>query len=553
MRPFLDRFSIACPDFPRRLVFDRGARCRLVPRTQLRADLIQAKWAVRTVCFALFVLLTACQGRKEAGPGQAADTLRVVTPFRVQSLEPARPASYFLTEFALAELPLILSAGGKLEPHLLESYARIDDRNWRLALRPNIKFQNGKPLMAAAMNRQLERSASAKAVLPDTKITVTGERELTLTTARPDPTVPAALADELVFPIYDVEAVEAANGDNAKLIACGCFTGPYRAASLDERELRMTRYDEYWQGRPPLTEVSIRFIGDPQARILAARNDEADIALYPPSEAQQMLAGGGGAFFVTNPRSHGGPRIFLNIRRHPFDETAVRCAFSLGINYESLARDVMEGIGETATGFYPPVYPWAIQNQKSDAAEAKRLLEEAGWSASSDGLRARNNQPLEITLLVYPQQPDWAKIATAIQAQLREIGFRLRIRQVEDINAAMKSQTDWHCSINSPGLVTTGGAPDPFLRDHLHSRGERNFGGVNDAELDRLLDQLSSTFDEARRAEILKRIQQIVIAEKVYEVRPVFLRSRVVVGKHWRGYQPSPQLHHITWETKPDR
>lgn len=516
-----------------------------------------AKRAMRISCFAFFVLLTACQGRKEADPGQVADTLRVVTSFRVQSLEPARPASYFLTEFALGELPVMLSAEGKLEPHLLESYARIDERNWRLVLRPNIKFQNGKPLtaaaMAAAMNRQLERSASAKAVLPDAKITVTGERELTLTTARPDPTVPAALADELVFPIYDVEAVEAANGDNAKLIASGCFTGPYRAVSLDERELRMVRFDEYWQGRPPLTEVSIRFIGDPQARILAVQNDEADIALYPPSEAQQMLAGAGGAFFVANPRSHGGPRIFLNVRRHPFDEAAVRRAFSLGVNYESLARDVMEGIGETATGFYPPVYPWAIQNQKSDAAEARALLDEAGWRAGNDGVRARNNQPLEITLLVYPQQPDWAKIATAMQGQLAEIGFRLRIRQVEDINAAMKSLTDWHCSINSPGLVTTGGAPDPFLRDHLHSRGERNFGGLNDAELDRLLDELGSTFDEARRTETLKRIQQIVVAEKVYEVRPVFLRSRVVVGKRWRGYQPSPQLHHITWETKPDR
>lgn len=516
-----------------------------------------AKRATSVACFAFFILLAACQGRKVAAPEQAADTLRIVTSFRVQSLEPARPASYFLVEFALAELPLVLQADGSLKPHLLESYARVDERNWRLILRPNISFQNGRPLtaaaMAAAMNRQLERSASAKAVLPSTKVAVSGERELTLTTAHPDSTVPAALADELVFPIYDVEALEAAEADNTKLIACGCFTGPYRAVSLDERELRMERFDQYWQGPPPLAFVSIQFIGDPQARILAVQNDEADIALYPPSEAQRMLAGQTNAFFVTSARGHGGPRIFLNLRRAPFDEAAVRHAFSLAVNYESLARDVMEGIGETATGFYPPIYPWAAQNQKTDAAEAKRLLDEAGWRAGGDGVRAKNGRPLKITLLVYPQQPDWAKIATAMQAQLAEVGFRLRIRQVEDINAAMKSESDWSCSINSPGLVTTGGAPDPFLREHLHSKGERNFGGVNDAELDRLLDELGSAFDEARRNEILRRVQQIVIAERVYEARPVFLRARVVVGKRWRGYRPSPQLHHITWETRPDR
>ena len=41
-------------------------------------------------------------------------------------------------------------------------------------------------------------------------------------------------------------------------------------------------------------------------------------------------------------------------------------------------------------------------------------------------------------MLVYPQQPDFATLATAIQAQLREAGFRIQVRQVEDINAAMR-------------------------------------------------------------------------------------------------------------------
>ncbi|MBX3277608.1 MAG: hypothetical protein KF868_06345 [Acidobacteria bacterium] len=507
------------------------------------------------VCITFCAFLISCHGRKETAPERSADALRILTPFRVQSLEPAHPASYFLVEFALAELPMVLQDDGALRPHLLESCERLDGRNWRLILRPNIRFQNGRPLtaeaLAAAMNRQLERSASARAVLPGAGVAVRGEREVILSTQRPDPTVPAALADEQVFPVYDVEALDAARGDDAKLIACGCFTGPYRAAALDERELKMVRFDGYWQGRPRLQSVSVRFIGDPQARIMSVQNDEADIALYPPSEAQLMLRGASNAFFTTSAWSRGGPRIFLNTRRPPFDELAVRRAFSLSVGYESLARDIVEGVGEAATGFYPPVYPWAVQNQKTDAAEAERLLDEAGWR-SNGGVRAKNGRRLEITLLTYPQQPDWTKIATALQSQLAGTGFMLRIRRVEDINAAMKLQDDWHCSINSPGLVTTGGAPEPFLREHLHSKGERNFGGVNDAELDRLLDELGSEFDETRRNDILRRIQQIVIAERVYEVRPVFLRARVVVGARWRGYRPSPLLHHVDWETGPD-
>jgi peptide/nickel transport system substrate-binding protein len=507
--------------------------------------------------FATFCLALLCNCGKRDAKTANDNTLRIVTSFRIQSLEPARPASYFLVEFAMAELPLMLDAEGKLRPHLLESYERIDPRNWRLRLRPNIRFQNGKPLtaaaMAAAMSRQLRESASTRAALPGATVQAKSEGEVLLTTAQPDATVPAALADELVFPIYDVEAVEAAQGQPARLLASGCFTGPYQPARLDERELRLTRFGQYWQGRPPLDAVSIRFISDPQARVLAVQNDEADLALYPPSEAQRMLAGAANAFFVTSARSHGGPRILLNLRNAPFDEVAVRQAFRLALDYESLARDVMDGIGETATGFYPSVYSWAVANQKSDPAEAGRLLDAAGWQINAAGPRMKNGRPLEIVFLTYPQQPDWAKIATAMQAQLAAIGFRVRIQQVDDINAAMKSRAEWHCSINSPGLVTTGGAPDPFLRDHLHSRGERNYGGVQDAELDGLLDELGTAFDEARRTELLRRIQQIVIADKVYEVRPVFLRARVVAGARWRGYRPSSQLHHITWETQAEK
>ena len=497
--------------------------------------------------------LTACQ-RQPVNRNPTA--LRMVTSFKINNLVPTDPRAFFLPEFGVAELPLRLDDVGQLQPWLLESYAQKDDRNWRLTLRPNVTFQNGKPLtataLAAAMNHQLTHSASTQAALPGARAVVTGERDVTLTTVQPDATVPNALADELVFPIYDVAAVEAAGNDPAKLIGSGCFTGPYKVISLDEREMRMLRFDGYWRGQPPLTEVSLRFVSEAQARVMAVQNDEADIALYPPSEAQRLLAGRTDAFFKTSMKSFGGPRLLLNVRRKPLDEFAVRRAFSLSVNYQSLATDILESSSEVATGFYPPVWPWAVPNQKTDLNEARRLLEQAGWASNGNEPRVKDNTPLEITLLTYPQQPDFAPLATAMQAQLREAGFRVQIRQVEDINAALREGSEWHAAFHSPGLVTTGGAPDSFLREPLTSQGERNFGGVNDAELDRLVNELSLTFDPQHRKDLLARIQQIVIAERVYEIRPVFMRSRVVVGRRWQHYQPSPQLHHITYETRPD-
>lgn len=486
---------------------------------------------------------------------QSKRNLRIATSYKIQNLDPLKSAHYFLVEYGVAELPLLLDDDNNIQPWVLESYAPIDELNWRLTLRPNVKFQNEKPLtaeiLAAAMNRQLERSPSTKAVLPNATVKVSGEWEVVLTTKIPDPNVPAALADEAVFPIYDVEAVEAAGDDREKLMKSGAYTGAYRIVSLDDRQMILAPNENYWRGKPPLESVIIKFVPDAQARILAVQNNEADVALYMPTEAKRMLVNQQNAFFVTGEKSGGGPRVFFNVRRPPFDNAAVRRAFSLGINYESLAKNVMDGVFETATGFYAPSYSWAINNQKTDVEQAKKTLDEAGWKLNADNLRYKNNQPLEAVFLVYPQQPDWTTLATAMQAQLREIGFNIKIRQVDDINQAMKNFSDWNAGIISPGILTTGGAPEPLLREFLSSAGETNYGGISDAELDKLIDELSRTFDKARRTELLRRIQQIVIEEKTYEARPVFVRSRIVVGKRFRNYKPSPHLRHVTFETRP--
>lgn len=483
------------------------------------------------------------------------NSVTFATSFKVQNLDPLKSAHYFLIEYGVAETPLFIDDDANIKPHLLASYALIDERRWRLIIRPNVRFHNGKILsaekFAAAMNRQLENSPATKSVLPAASVRVVSETELVLITENPEPNVPGALADEAVFPIYDVESIEPAGSDAEKIIASGSYTGPYQLKSLDDRDMRLEKFTDYWQGAPPLDAVVVRFVPDVQARILTVQTGEADIALYPPTEAKRMLENNPGATFVVTERAGGGPRLFFNTRRPPFDDANARRAVSLGINYQSLAKDVLDSVYETANGFYPPQYAWAIANQRTDAPEAKRLLDEAGWKENAEKQRSKNGANLTVVLIVHPQQPDWVTIATAIQAQLRLIGFDVKIRQVEDINATLKNSSEWNLAISSPGIVTGGGAPDPDLRDYFSTGAPKNHGGVSDTELDRLISDLSVTFDTEQRKNLLRRIQQIVIAEKAFEARPVFSRSKAIVGRRFKNYRPSPRLHHVTFQLKP--
>lgn len=306
--------------------------------------------------------------------------------------------------------------------------------------------------MAGAINWQLENSAGAKASLPGARAEAVDVYELRLITANPEPTMPALLADEGVFPIHDVATVQSVGEDYAALAGKGIYTGPYAIASHSAAEIVLERFDGYWRGKPALPGVIITRVPDVQARILAVQNGEADIALYPPTEVKRTLAGSDNAFFRTPQQGLSDLRLMFNLDTPPFDERAVRLAFIKGIDYIALGNEVMDGVYTPATGFFPPVVPYLVNNLTTDLTGAQRLLDEAGWLPRGDGIREKDGQPLRIVMAIYPQQPDLVPVSIALQAQLRELGFDIQIQSVDDINEAMRNDLiPWNA-----GLVFLG-------------------------------------------------------------------------------------------------
>ncbi len=482
--------------------------------------------------------------------------LRIVTSFQIASLDPIEEG-FWMPEFGVAELMMQFRADGQHYPWLLESIEQIDDTTWELRVREGITFQNGNPLtaggLAALINRQMELSSSAQSnFAAGTSAEATDDGVVLLNTVEPNTGVIPALADEAVFPVYDVVAVEAAGENYDQLIGAGIYTGPYSIVSLDDQEMGLERYENYWQGRPALPGVSVRFVTDPQARILAVQNDEADIALYPPTAAKPVVDAQEGIYFNYGTPSTGGFRMVLNIQEPPFNDMAVRQAVIRAINYEELANDVMDGVLGVATGYYPPFFPFAVQNQATDVATAQQLLDEAGWTPGADGVRAKDDTPLEVILLIYPQQPDLVPISEAIQAQLAELGFAVEIRSVDSINDALTSADEpWDAGLVSAGSVTFGGAPEPVLRRYFVTGGDRNYAGYSNLQVDALTEELSQTFDPQRRQEILTELQRIKIEEEPYQFFVNFHTGRVIVNERYRDYQPGFALYHVSYETRP--
>ncbi|MCW5722629.1 MAG: hypothetical protein KIS86_15950 [Devosia sp.] len=502
----------------------------------------------------LTALLVAALSTTAPLAEDAAKALRIVTSFDIESMNPAEDG-FWMQEFGVAELLMKFQPDGTNQPWLLQSLVAQDDLTWIATVRNDVAFQNGRSLDAdavlAAIERQIAHSDGARGSVPEgTRFEKTGDFEITISTTAPWPELPGVLSNEGVFLIYDTAAVEAVGEDWRQLVGAGIYTGPYQVTALTPDRLVTERFDHYWRGEPALPGVTVNFVSDPNARILAVQNDEADIALYPPIAARPVVEATPGLHFNYGTPSTGGFLGFMNIKAAPFDDVQVRQALLKAIDYDEIANVVFGGVLEQATGLYNKSFPWALENYETDLEEAAALLDAAGWGLDGD-VRRKDGEALSLNLVIYPQQPDLVPMSGAIQAQLRKLGIEVKITSVDDVYAALLgNEVDWDLGLSSEGTVSWGVA-SPFLNRYLATGGGRNFAGYANEEVQALIGELKVAVDTARRDAILQRIQTILVEEDPYVFALNIHQGRVVVNDAYAGYQPGFALYHVSYETGP--
>jgi peptide/nickel transport system substrate-binding protein len=470
------------------------------------------------------------------------DSLVIATSFAIGDIDPA-DNGFWAPEFGFGALLMKPLGGGELEPWLLETIEQPSPTTWDLTLRQELTFHNGAPLdasaLAAVMNFHLAENGSVRPLLEGAEATVLDDTTVTLTTAEPTVYVPSLLAHESMFPIFDLAAYEATADRPGGLIDARIWSGPYVVTALDADRMDLVPFDGWFDGPPQLADLSVRFIPDAEARILAVRTGEVDLALYPPTATARELEGRDDALYLTQPpgTADSGFQLQINLREAPLDDVAVRQALRDAIDYQAIATAVMDGLYDPALSLYPPSLPYAVENQITDVEAANRTLDDAGWVVGSDGVRSKDGTELSITLLSYPQQPDSGTIAVAVQSMLAEVGFDVQVEQVDDVEATLEQATGWNAAVVGNGMLDwTASDPITPLVDGFTPSGERNYSGTDDDELTALIDQLRTTFDEAERNELLADVQRIMVDEQVYTLYLALKRVPVVASPRAADY-----------------
>jgi peptide/nickel transport system substrate-binding protein len=228
--------------------------------------------------------------------------------------------------------------------------------------------------------------------------------------------------------------------------------------------------------------------------------------------------------------------MYANTARAPFGDVRLRKALSLAVDRNLIVDVAMYGYTRPAdaTGLSDAYAQWknnAIGDGgwvRLDRKLAGRLLDEAGFRASPDGVRVGpNGAPLRMTQQTVSGWPDWARAAQVIVQDLRKVGVVVDLKTY-DFGAYFDrlQRGDYELSL---GWTPEGPTPYHFYRGLMASStvrplGERaaeNWNRFANKDVDALLAQFERTSDVEEQRRIVGALSRR-FAEQA-PVIPLFL------------------------------
>jgi len=323
-------------------------------------------------------------------------------------------------------------------------------------------------------------------------------------------------------------------------------TGPYKFKEwIAGQKIVLEANDAYFEGRPKIDLFIFRIVPDSSTMFQELLSGGVDMMGLNPlqylrkSETRRIKENYRKFRYPANAFTYMG----YNLTSPLFTDVRVRQALSYAINRQSIIDGIVLGIGRPCTGPYAHV-SWAYNpDAKSypyDPGRARRMLAEAGWKdINNDGILEKDGRPFRFTVMTNQGNNERIRTCEIIQQNLKDVGIELSIRVMEW--QAFLEQIDKR-SFDAM-ILGWSMSRDPDLYDIWHSsktkKGEYNFIGYKNAEVDRLLVEGRRIFGVEKRKKIYYRIHAILAEEQPYAFLYV-PDATPIVHKRFKGIEVAP-------------
>jgi oligopeptide transport system substrate-binding protein len=367
---------------------------------------------------------------------------------------------------------------------------------------------------------------------------------LEITLENPAPYLPGLLKHYTAFPIP--RHVVEQHGDNWTDPANLVVNGPYKVAEWRSGDFIRSVVNERFEGADQLCfrEVVYFPVSDHDAMVRRAQAGEIDMNnSFPTGQLEE-----------TERKLPGWPRIapmmattilFANNQRAPFNDARVRKAIAMAMDRTYIVESILKGgqlpsysfVPEGMNGYPDPAeFSWKDMPREQRLAEARRLLEEAGYGP---------NNPLTFEY-IYRSTGDNPRIAPVLQANWRDIAdwVRPEVRQVET-QALYNQLQEKDYQLSDGGWVADFNDAYNFLYLLDSRTGPMNYSDYRNPAYDAKLTEANRELDQTRRAQLLREAEQMMLEDTA--VMPLLTRvTQYIVSPEITGFEANAEDIHRT-------
>jgi len=287
-------------------------------------------------------------------------------------------------------------------------------------------------------------------------------------------------------------------------------------------QIVLARNEKYWGTKPRILKRLYNVITDANAAFQVLEREELDeMGLTPELWVNRASK----PSFEANFNKYQWYSAFYsyvgwNMIRPQFEDKMVRRALTLLLDRKTILETIYYGLGKQVSGNFfvdGPEYDSSIQPWPFDPAQAKQLLDAAGWiDSDNDGIRDKNGVPFKFELLIRASSPETEALATVYQEELKRADIAISIRPLEwaTFLESVDSRRFDAVILGWSGPIIEG---DPYQVWHS-SQAEKgsNFVGFKHAEADAIMEAARLEFDEPKRIEMYHRFHAILHEEQPY-------------------------------------
>ena len=411
--------------------------------------------AVALACVGLFVV-AACGGSggntstiKEGGTLVYALDSDPVTfnPFEASTVPDVRANQFLFPNLYQADKNLAVVPDLAAGPPTVSA----DLKTWTVKLRTDAKWSDGKPITSADVVATVHMQASSKldtdvsydwSMLTDPVTGVTAPDASTVVFTLSAPFAPFYASNLLG---YVAPASVYANEDPSKMrtyeqdkpsVTGGPFLFDKRVAGS---EIDYKANPNYYLGKPHFASVVLKIITNSTAAAQAVINGDVNWDPEITGAAIDTVKAATGVQSYEYPdlayydvRFNDRAKWVNGSKATLFGDVNVRRAFAYALDKNSIVKAATDGHGTPLWGDIVPASAYyddsAVVKYAQDIAKAKSLMDAAGWTVGSDGIRVKNGQKFSGKFFVRADKPQRIKAVQIMSEQLRtNLGMDLQV------------------------------------------------------------------------------------------------------------------------------